>query len=128
MNGLAHVDLTQLGTASMNSTNSPADASQTRKRRRRDDNGTENATKRTRVIDITEDNDEVAHTIIDLSQDIDDDPVSTARRKSLIKLQQAAEDDSQPKSFGKMTCIICLDNFTNVTATACGRSLLRANK
>ena len=47
-------------------------------------------------------------------------------RTELVKTQQGGDDDDGPKSFGKMSCIICLDNFTNLTATACGMFALSA--
>jgi len=42
-------------------------------------------------------------------------------REELVKTQLGQDgDDDKPKRFNDMTCIICLDNFTNVTTTACG--------
>ena len=42
-------------------------------------------------------------------------------REELVKTQLGhSGDDDKPKRFNDMTCIICLDNFTNVTTTACG--------
>lgn len=41
-------------------------------------------------------------------------------RVDLVKTQQNKNGDETPKRFGEMNCIICLDNFTNLTATACG--------
>lgn len=42
-------------------------------------------------------------------------------REELVKTQLGNNgEDEKPKKFNEMTCIICLDNFTNVTTTACG--------
>lgn len=52
---------------------------------------------------------------------VDEDAGTSAilqkEREELVRKQQ---EDDQPKRFGEMTCIICLDTFTNVTVTACG--------
>ena len=41
-------------------------------------------------------------------------------RADLVKTQQSKDGSDKSKTFGQMNCIICLDNFTNLTATACG--------
>ncbi|KAF4551306.1 Hypothetical protein D9617_14g077630 [Elsinoe fawcettii] len=44
-----------------------------------------------------------------------DDPIEAAlekERQELVKSQQKDSED-EPKSFGKMSCIICMDNFTD---------------
>lgn len=48
------------------------------------------------------------------------DAVLEKERQELLKSQENEEEDG-PKRFGSMNCIICMDNFTNLTATACGK-------
>ncbi|KAF2213140.1 hypothetical protein CERZMDRAFT_105875 [Cercospora zeae-maydis SCOH1-5] len=43
-----------------------------------------------------------------------------AQQQDAIRAQQQAADDSRPQKIGCRQCIICLENFTNCTATACG--------
>ncbi|KAF2148186.1 hypothetical protein K461DRAFT_58020 [Myriangium duriaei CBS 260.36] len=47
-------------------------------------------------------------------------------REDLVTSQKP-DDDSAPKSFGEMTCIICMDNFTDLTATPCGEFSTMSN-
>ncbi|PNS19279.1 hypothetical protein CAC42_2456 [Sphaceloma murrayae] len=41
-------------------------------------------------------------------------------RQELVQLQQGKENEEAPKPLGRINCIICMDNFTDLTATACG--------
>ncbi|KAG8631393.1 hypothetical protein KVT40_000533 [Elsinoe batatas] len=56
---------------------------------------------------------------INLTSDDPMEAVLEQERQELVKSQQKDDEDG-PKPFGKMSCIICMDNFTDVTATACG--------
>ncbi|EME47543.1 hypothetical protein DOTSEDRAFT_69481 [Dothistroma septosporum NZE10] len=42
------------------------------------------------------------------------------QQQDAIKLQQSRQDDEGPQKIGKRQCIICMENFTNCTATSCG--------
>ncbi|KAF2225814.1 hypothetical protein BDZ85DRAFT_294255 [Elsinoe ampelina] len=56
---------------------------------------------------------------INLTSDDPMEAVLEQERQELVKSQQKDDEDG-PKPFGKMSCIICMDTFTDVTATACG--------
>lgn len=43
-----------------------------------------------------------------------------AQQQEAIRTQQQATEDAIPQKIGQRSCIICLENFTNCTATACG--------
>ncbi|KXT01561.1 hypothetical protein AC578_6342 [Pseudocercospora eumusae] len=49
-----------------------------------------------------------------------EDELLQAQQQETIKTQQAAEESSGPQRIGKRQCIICMENYTNCTATACG--------
>ncbi|KAF7189047.1 E3 ubiquitin-protein ligase complex slx8-rfp subunit slx8 [Pseudocercospora fuligena] len=49
-----------------------------------------------------------------------EDELLQAQQQETIKAQQAAEESSGPQRIGKRQCIICMENYTNCTATACG--------
>lgn len=43
-----------------------------------------------------------------------------AQQQEAIRSQQQATEDAVPQKIGQRSCIICLENFTNATATSCG--------
>lgn len=43
-----------------------------------------------------------------------------AQQQKATEAQQQALEDAMPQKIGQRSCIICLENFTNCTATACG--------
>lgn len=45
-----------------------------------------------------------------------------AQQQATIRAQQA-EVDAGPKKLGKLQCIICMESYTDATATACGRNV-----
>ncbi|GAM90583.1 hypothetical protein ANO11243_086280 [Dothideomycetidae sp. 11243] len=58
---------------------------------------------------------------IDLvADDTTNQDILKKEQEELLTLQRA-RDDAEPKSFGEMNCIICMDNFTDLTATPCGK-------
>lgn len=59
---------------------------------------------------------------IDLSNEAPsvEEELLQAQQQEAIRVQQQALEDSAPQRIGKRQCIICLENFTNCTATACG--------
>jgi len=71
------------------------------------------STKRSRISNDIEE--------IDLATEGSDQAILEKERAELVQTQRG-DDEDQPKSFGKITCMICLDNFTNLTTTACGTS------
>ncbi|GAB7339556.1 hypothetical protein MBLNU457_6165t1 [Dothideomycetes sp. NU457] len=89
-------------------------ATQTRKRSHatnsHDDDPT-SSTKRSRISNDVEE--------IDLATEGSDQAILEKERAELVQTQRG-DDEDQPKSFGQITCMICLDNFTNLTTTACG--------
>lgn len=44
-----------------------------------------------------------------------------SQQREAIRSQQAATDDDGPQRIGQRSCVICMENFTNVTATHCGK-------
>ena len=99
-----------------------ATASQRSRRRKRsaDDTGTETgrAPRRRRVsterfveeVDLA--NDEAPSAEKELLQQ---------HQRDAIKQQQSEQDEEGPQKIGKRQCIICMENFTNCTATSCGK-------
>lgn len=43
-----------------------------------------------------------------------------SQQQEAIRVQQQATEDAIPQKIGQRSCIICLETFTNCTATACG--------
>ena len=50
----------------------------------------------------------------------DEDMVLLEQQSKALREAQRTDDSSGPKSFSAMTCIICMDNYTDLTATPCG--------
>lgn len=46
-----------------------------------------------------------------------------AQQQATIRAQQA-EVDAGPQKIGKLQCIICMESYTNATATACGMYII----
>ncbi|GIZ37039.1 hypothetical protein CKM354_000050200 [Cercospora kikuchii] len=103
------VDLTE--------TSPPAPACQTKRKRSTDAtaSGSDGRAKRRRASggEIEE---------IDLANEAPsaEEELLQAQQQEAIRAQQQASDDSMPQKIGRRQCIICLENFTNCTATACG--------
>jgi len=57
---------------------------------------------------------------IDLATDQGSDRAILEKEREELVHTQKGDDADQPKPIGKITCMICLDNFTNLTTTACG--------
>jgi hypothetical protein len=51
-----------------------------------------------------------------------EEKVLQAQQKAAIQAQQAGEDGG-PHRIGQRQCVICMENFTNITATHCGKSV-----
>lgn len=66
---------------------------------------------RANAIDIEE---------VDLVEEDGTQALLGEQQEELVKTQQRKEGDEKAKRLGEMNCIICLDNFTNLTATVCG--------
>lgn len=49
-----------------------------------------------------------------------EDQLLQAQQQEVIKAQQAAQESTGPQRIGKRQCIICMENYTNCTATSCG--------
>jgi hypothetical protein len=47
------------------------------------------------------------------------------QREDAIKAQTQAQHDEKPTTFSTLTCVICMDTPTDLTATACGATALR---
>lgn len=95
-----------------------ASTSDARKRRHQDasDNGgvepkrQRHAESSSQAIDLDE---------VDLAGDDDTaQSILQIEREELIKSQRDADDG--PLKFSEMNCIICMDNYTDLTATPCG--------
>lgn len=89
-----------------------------RKRSRQDDAPNAQPPKRRQVgIPDTEGLD-----AIDLSIDQEAQATLEAQTQNLIASQKLASDtdDDRAIPIGQKNCIICLDNFTDITTTACG--------
>lgn len=57
---------------------------------------------------------------IDLANDPTGEEV--LKQKELERaVQGQQQENSGPQRLGKLTCIICLENFTNMTTTVCGK-------
>lgn len=94
-----------------------ASATRDRKRAREADSSAEGGSgKRSRVAvdDIEE---------IDLAEDgmTAEEKVLQAQQREVIQVQRAGEDGG-PHRIGQRQCVICMENFTNITATHCGKS------
>lgn len=50
-----------------------------------------------------------------------DEELLQAQQQEAIRAQQAV-DENGPQRIGKRQCIICMENYTNCTATVCGKS------
>ncbi|KAM3423372.1 hypothetical protein BST61_g806 [Cercospora zeina] len=95
----------------------PAPARQTKRKRSTDAtaSASDDRSKRRRVPgkDVEE---------IDLANEAPsaEEELLQTQQQDAIRAQQQATDDAQPQKIGRRQCIICLENFTNCTATACG--------
>lgn len=49
-----------------------------------------------------------------------DDAVQNLLQKEREDLVKSQNENNNVTKFGDMSCIICMDNFTDITATACG--------
>jgi hypothetical protein len=67
---------------------------------------------------------------IDLAEDATtaEEDVLRAQQREAIRSQQAADDDDGLQRIGQRQCVICMENFTNITATHCGEFLCRIDK
>lgn len=96
-------------------TETPDTHSTSRRRKRSEDEGGPAPRKRGRVSkeDVEE---------IDLAEDENpsaEEELRQAQQQDAIRAQQA-EMDAGAKKLGKMQCIICMESYTDATATACG--------
>jgi hypothetical protein len=64
----------------------------------------------------------VAADSVDLTSEADAsvDAVLQKQREDAVKAQTAAQHDEKPTTFNSLTCVICMDTPTDLTATACG--------
>lgn len=98
-------------------------ASSKRSKRRSDktaEQGTENRgqpAKRRKVYPETKSIEEVD--LRDVDSDSDLTKVLERQRAATIKDQQRGAD--QPSKLGKVTCVVCMEELTNMTATHCGK-------
>jgi hypothetical protein len=49
------------------------------------------------------------------------DAVLQKQREDAVKAQTQAQHDEKPTTFNTLTCVICMDTPTDLTATACGK-------
>ena len=60
---------------------------------------------------------------VDLSKEppsAEEELLQQQQQETIKQQQQALEEDNGPLKIGKRTCIICMDNMENMTATVCG--------
>jgi hypothetical protein len=59
---------------------------------------------------------------VDLTGEADSsvDAVLQKQREDAVKAQTQAQHDEKPTTFNSLTCVICMDTPTDLTATACG--------
>ena len=102
-------------------TDSPASSSTSRqprtRKRRADSTGDEGAASKrkrpapTETVSLNDEEDEAPSADAELLK---------AQQLEALKSQQSRDDG--PVKIGKRTCIICLENYTNATTSACGKS------
>jgi hypothetical protein len=107
--------------------NSPPSSSQPTRRRKRsadgaaEGDGSDKVLKRSRHVQgPVEEVD-----LLDEAPSVEEELLQ-AQRQAAIKAQQA-EVSAGPLKIGKRQCIICMENYTNATATACGKIMLSLN-
>jgi hypothetical protein len=54
-----------------------------------------------------------------------EEDVLRAQQIEAIRSQQVADDDDGLQRIGQRQCVICMENFTNITATHCGEFVYR---
>lgn len=74
------------------------------------------AQKRARIIRTREDVEE--YDLTEENPSVEEE-LRQAQQKATVHAQQA-EIDAGPQKLGSLQCIICMDSYTNATATACG--------
>jgi hypothetical protein len=82
------------------------------KRQKRDDGSASDASKSPTAADE-----------VDLTGEGDSsvDSVLQKQREDAVKAQTQAQHDEKPTTFNTLTCVICMDTPTDLTATACGK-------
>jgi hypothetical protein len=71
----------------------------------------------------------VAADEVDLTGEADSsvDAVLRKQREDAVKAQTQAQHDEKPTTFSTLTCVICMDTPTDLTATACGEMALMSD-
>jgi hypothetical protein len=57
-----------------------------------------------------------------------EEDVLRAQQIDAIRSQQAADDGNGLQRIGQRQCVICMENFTNITATHCGKCTRKSNR